>query len=217
MKGTSWVHVLTSPPPLTQRWLLVFPDGPQHLGRSWEEADTPRHPLLAPAQVPLSFRDVLPKSRVLQDALALVGVCPSPCLSRSPSPAALTVSRQLLPCLLNGSERLIRQGLLRVPTRGAGHRPGAQAAAAPHPPPPSGDRSPSALPAVLTPPSLSAGHPVPSRADSSSWLLHPLPALRAGPRARPAPTLPQSPVLTPDLSVLSHCCSWGWWPPSAWA
>lgn len=118
MKGTSWVHVLTSPPPLTQSWLLVFPDGPQHLGRSWEEADTPRHPLPAPAQVPLSFRDVLPKSRVLQDTLALVGVCPSPCLSRSPSPAALTVSRQLLPCLLNGSERLIRQGLLRVPTRG---------------------------------------------------------------------------------------------------
>lgn len=62
--------------------------------------------------------------------------CPSPCLSCSPSPTAVTVSRQLLPCLLNGPELLIRQGLLRVPT------PGGQAPAVPHHPPPSADRSP---------------------------------------------------------------------------
>ena len=29
--------------------------------------------------------------------------------------------------------------------------------------------------------------------------------------------LPRDPALTPGLSLLSRCCSWGWWPPSAWA
>lgn len=141
-------------------------------------------------------------------------VCPQP---RSSAPTALTASGWFLPCLLNSSERPIGRGLVCGFMQGCKPPTRAQPQAAPAPRPLPSTRHPPVLPS-LCPPGLSARHCVrPGASTRGGGGTATAPVGAQGPRTGRFSNPAMGPSADTEPLVFSHCCCWGWWPPSAWA